>query len=404
MSTFTPDASAFGAAIRALLEQPLLLRTDEPERFRAVAVQRAELATWFEDNLGWRLRVDLPAGVARLHKRAAVPDPHRGVRRAHGTGRAFDVLRYQLLALTCAQLLRRPHLTVGDLADAIARVTGGDEALLTFDPTKHMHRLAFVDVLLWLSSMGAIASMAGDLEGYATAEQTDAVLRANTTVIPLLLSSDTPPSTIAATTAEDWLVALTREPRYGVAADDPGLAERDQRNQWARHQLARRLLDDPAVALDALPPAIREYLQTPAGRDKALRVVKQAGLECERHADVWLAVDPSGESSSTTFASSSRPSVTQQVALILLRALVPTDAEGQRRPLSRSIHALEAELDSAMKRNPTWAQGARKAGVAATCAEALDLLEQFGLVHQVGGEVRTRPAAARFTIAQGDAP
>ncbi len=405
MKSTSLDEDQLGLAIRALLARPLLRRSDEADLFRVVAVQRFELGVWFEENLGWRLRVDLPAGVARLHKRAAVPDRHRGLRRARGSARLFDVLRYQLLALACAQLLRRPHITVGDLADAIARVTGSDEGLHTFDPTRHAHRVAFVDVLLWMSSMGAVASMVGDLEGYSSAEQTDAVLRADTTVIPLLLSSDTPPSSIETSSAPDaeaWVQALTREPRYGIALDDPDLADRDQRLQWARHQLLRRLLDDPAVDLATLPAPVRDYLQTPAGRDKTLRLLAQAGLECERHADVWLALDPSGQATERTFASTSRPSVTQQAAALVLRALTPAGEDGKRRPVPRSVQALEAELDGAMKRHRNWARGARKAGTAATCAEALDLLEQFGLVTRDGDEVRPRPAAARFSISEGD--
>lgn len=402
MSGYEAANDERASAIRALLAQPLIRRQRHPDMFRSVAVHFGELRDWFQLNLGWRLQVDRAAGIARLHKRTSHPDPRRGLRRRSSAGRPFDPLRYQLLSLVCAQLLRRTHTTLGDLADSLARLTGSDAALLDFEPRRHAHRVAFVDVLVWLRDMGALETTAGDLEGFALAERKDAVLRADTTVIPLLLSSDTPPSSVGlrreASGPEGWIKALTREPRYGTTAADPDGADRSQRVEWARHETLRRLLDDPALDLNALPSALRDYLQSPAGRDKVIREVAAAGLECERHVDVWLAVDPSGESSDAPPLFGSRSSVASQVAGILLRALAPTGEDGVRRLLPRSVSALEGALEAELKRHRGWAQGARKAGVSPTCAEAIELLESFGLVARVGEEVRPRPAAARYMV------
>jgi len=397
-------AEVLAPAIRGLLARPLVQRRTEPELFRAIAVSRARLGRWFEDNLGWRLQVDLPGGFARLHKRAAVLDPTRGLRRPRGAHRPFDGFRYQLLALACAHLLRRPLITMGDLADVLARAMGSDAAFVSFDATRHGHRLAFVDVLVWLRDQGAVECTAGEMEGFSAAERGDAVLRANTTILPQLLSSDTPPSRIReelgtrAAEAEDWIARLAAEPRYDVVADDPQGAERGLRVQWARHQVLRRLLDDPVLELDALRPAVREYLQSPAGRDKVLDVVAEAGLSCERHGQVWLAIDPTGESSDGPPLFSRRPSVVHQVAGILLSVLVSEGTDGVREPASRSVESLEAALEDRMRRHPSWARGARKAGAAATCAEALVLLESFGLVECDADVVHPRPAAARFSF------
>lgn len=395
-------------AIRGLLARPLIQRRTDPDLFRAIAVCRAPLSRWFEDNLGWRLVVDLPGGFARLHKRAAILDSKRGLRRPRGARRPFDGFRYQLLALACAHLLRRPLITMGDLADAIARVMGSDEVFASFDATRQGHRLAFVDVLVWLRDHGAVECTAGEMEGFSAAERGDAVLKANTTIIPQLLSSDTPPSRIredlvdqsARDDAAEWVERLAGEPRYALVADDPAGAERGLRVQWARHQVLRRLLDDPVLDLDALQPAVREYLQSAAGRDKVLDVVGEAGLSCERHRQVWLALDPTGESSDGPPLFSRRPSVTHQVAGIVLGVLVPTAPDGTRQPGARSLESLEAAVEDRMRRHPSWARGARKAGVAVTCAEALGLLESFGLVERDGDQVRPRPAAARFSFAQ----
>lgn len=407
-----------GPAIRALLARPLLQRRTEPELFRSVAVSRARLSRWFEEHLGWRLHVDLPGGFARLHKRAAVLDPLRGLRRPRGERRPFDVLRYQLLALVCAQLLRRPLGTMGDLADALERLMGADPVFARFDPTRHVHRVAFVDVLVWLREQGAVECTAGELEGFSATEAADAVLRANTTMIPQLLSSDIPASRVrdelarahgggmvpeAGADAERWIARLAEEPRYGPVVVDPDAVDRGLRLEWARHQILRRLLDDPVVELDRLPEAVREYLQSPAGRDKVLEVVREAGLACERHQQVWLVIDGSLESSDSAPLFGSRPSVLQQVAGLLLSTLVPCAADGRRELLPRSIGALEAALEEHMRRHPKWAQGARKVGVPATCRSALELLESFGLVEFDGDSARPRAAAARFSFEFGTA-
>lgn len=412
MSAEDATRNESAAAIRALLARPLIRRNSNADAFRNIMVHRNHLKRWFEENLGWRLQIDLPAGIVRLHKRTSAPDPRRGLRRSGAARRPFDPLRYQLLALCCAQLLRRPHVTLGDLADGLARVTGSDASLLDFDPVRHAHRVAFVDVLVWLREAGALDTTAGDLEGFASAEKRDAVLRADSSVIPLLLSTDTPPSRVRVPAepanvghaqADAWVRELTREPRYGLAPTDPSQAEREQRVQWARHQALRRLLDDPAVDLAALPSAVRDYLESPSGREKVMREVAAAGLECERHADVWLAIDPTREASDTPPLFGSRLSVVQQTAGILLNALIGIDQDDVRRPLARTTSALEATFDAELRRHRKWAQGARQAGVPATCADALELLEAFGLVTRDGDEVRPRPAAGRFLVEQDTA-
>ncbi len=398
--TLRPDAAfARATAIRRLLAQPLLSRRSDEDAFRMIATERAFLGPWFEDNLGWRLQVDVRSGIARLHKRHGRPDRHRGLKRRRSTKRPFDPLRYQLLAVTCAQLLGRPLTTLGDLADAVARSCNADDALLAVDMTRHGHRSAFAGALLWLLDVGAIEVRAGELEGYGESEDVDAVLHADTTLFPLLLSSDTAPSRIEATTPDEWIAALTAEPRYGSAAIDPENADRDQRARWARHQAVRALLDDPAVDLDHLPPVVRAYLGTPAGREKVMAVVTTAGLRVERHADVWLALDPGGESSGASFGGSGRASTVQQAAAIVLASLLSGDAAGPRHAVQRSREALARTLRGAMSDNRQWAKTYRQGdGAGLLLDQALDLLEEFGLATSDAGYVSARPAAGRFAV------
>lgn len=249
--------------------------------------------------------------------------------------------------------------------------------------------------------MGGVLVTAGDLDGYAQAKDVDAVLRANTTVLPLLLSSDTPPSRLdldSATTA-GWVAQLSAEPRYGAVVTELPSADRVSRNLWARHTALRTLIDDPVVDLGSLHPTARAYLQTSSGRDKAIAVAEEAGLSVERHADVWLAIDPTSESSIARFSPSGRGSKVQQAAALILQALVGPERACGRQRAARSREAVESMVSEALRRNPAWAKTSRgDGGSKALCGAALDLLEEFGLVRREGEQVVPRPAAARFAV------
>jgi uncharacterized protein (TIGR02678 family) len=399
MKTGSHDTESRAAAIRALLASPLLLRSRNEELFRSVATQRAFLESWFEENVGWQLQVDVRAGIARLHKRTQNPDPRRGLRRARSSKRPFDAFRYQLLALTCAELLRRPHTTLGDLGDAITRICAADDSLRSLDISRHSDRVAFVDVLLWLIEAGAADVTAGEVDGFGSSPEVDAVLAADTSLIPLLLSSDTAPSRVQADTPVQWIEQLLNEPRYGTAATDPENTDRDQRARWSRHQAIRQLLDDPSVDLDELHPGVRSYLFTPAGRDKAISAAEEAGLTVERHADVWLAIDPTRESTTATFTSVGRSSTAEQAAAIVLAVLVNVDVDGQRQLLRRSVLSLRRVLEEHLTTSPGWACAFRNGpGLDALLSESIELLEEFGLIRRDGEDIVPRPAAGRFAV------
>ena len=252
---------------------------------------------------------------------------------------------------------------------------------------------------VWLIDTHAADVTAGEVAGFGNSQEVDAVLVADTTLIPLLLSSDTAPSRIQASTPVEWIERLTFEPRYGTAAADPENTDRDQRARWSRHQALRRLLDEPAINLGEIHPSVRDYLFTPAGRDKAISAAEDAGLIVERHADVWLAIDPSRESTAASFTSAGRVSTAEQAAAIVLAALVPTDAEGKRQLVRRSIASLGRSLEEHLVRNPGWArtfQGDN--GIATLLAEAVDLLEEFGLARRDGNDIAPRSSAGRFAV------
>lgn len=395
MRTHDQDAELRASAIRALLASPLVLRSRDEDMFRNVAGQRGFLQSWFEDNLGWLLHVDVRAGIARLHKRTSRPDARRGICSTRASSRPFDAFRYQLLALICAELLRRPHVTLGDLTDAIARICSTDQDLRTLDIGRHSHRLALVDALLWLIDVGAVDVTAGEVDEFGRSREIDAVLVADTTLIPMLLSSDVPPSRVGAGDPAGWLEGLLKEPRYG----DPQNMDRDQRVRRSRHEAIRILLDDPVLDMQDLPPDVRDYLSTPSGRDKARSAAQEAGLEVERHGDAWLAIDGTRESTPVTFSSTGRSSTAQQASAILLALMVHADGDGRRHPERRSMTSLRRELLDHMRDTPGWARTYRSGdGVDTLLEESLRLLEEFGLIRREGAEVVPRPAAGRYAV------
>lgn len=395
MPTIPEQAEAERAsAIRALLARPLLTRERDEDTFRQVVAHRTDLVDWFDQTCGWPLTVDVPGGTARLVKRRQDPDATRPARRPTD-GRPFDRMRYVLAMTVCAELVTRPHTTIGDLADAVAVVTAGEQALPAFDAGDRRHRGAFVDVLRWLDDAGVLAVTAGDLDRFS-GERHDAVLQADTKRLAGMLASATPPSRAAAATTEEWVAALTAEPRYGDVTS-PDVAS-EQRNRWGRHQVVRALLDDPAVDLDDLDDAARAYLDTPTGRTVVADAVAAAGLTLERHADVLVAVDESRTATDATFGDGS--AIVSQVAATLLDALVGDE----RRPRATSMAALTATVAGLLADDPGWARTYQDDGGARSlAAAAVDTLVAFGLATRDGDRVAGRPAAARYAVTVTDA-
>lgn len=379
------------AAVRGLLRSPLVARSDDPDLFTLVSAHHGWLTERFDEWCGWPLRLDFHAGTARLIKRRhrSALDATRPVTRASGP--AFDQQRYSLLMSTCAELVSRPHATIGDVADAISAVTASDEALRDFDVTERSHRGAFVDVLRWLIDGGYLEVTTGDLDQFA-GSRADAVLRADVKRLATLFAAVAAPSRIAEghpETTEAWLDALTDEPRYGHAStrDDT------QRTRWGRHQLLRAVLDDPAVDVADLPEESVAYLRSPTGRRVVLDAVADAGLRLERHAEVLLAIDETRGSTDTTFGE--RASTVAQVSGVILRHLL----DERRAPTSVSAERVVTLVAELLDADPEWAKGYQTPGGARNLAtEAVDHLVAFGLARRAGELVVGRPTAARYAV------
>ncbi|MGQ0521117.1 MAG: TIGR02678 family protein [Actinomycetota bacterium] len=404
-SLLTRDlADERATAIRTLLGRPLLDTRTDPDAFRLVARHAPWLVDWFERACGWSLTVDPAGGWARLAKRAGAVDGTRPLRRTRGAGGPFDRRRYQLLCLVCAELVRHPVTTVGLLAGAVTR----DAGLAT---ARHGERAALVDALRALMAWGAVRATAGDVDAYVGSEKGNAILTADTARLHRLLACATAPSALPeGITAGDAVARLVAEPRYGDAPHAPGTSAAtaaaatatatadEARHKWARHSLARGLLDQPVVHLDDLSPPEADYLATTSGRKWLRERVAEAGLELEERAEGLLAVDAEALATDRHFPAPLGNA--HQLALLLADRLVTTDAQGDRRLGRLSARQLEAETAAVFAKFPSWAKGRRDEGGPERLAqEAVDLLAAFGLVRlHPDGAVEARPALARYRV------
>lgn len=416
-------------AIRTLLAHPIIDAADDPDAFRLVVRNGSWLTDYFEAACGWALAVDPAAGYARLAKRpSGTVDVTRPLRRTRGQAVSFDRRRYQLLCLVCAELVRRPVTTVGLLADAVAPTA-------SLDTGRRGERSAFVDALLVLRSWGALRATSGDLESFVDDERANALLHGDTSRLHRLIVSTTAPSTLpAATDAVAAAERLLAEPRYGAlgvafdavgdgsvvveegssdgttgggpgpgaaSAGDDGPAERgaasdDIRHRWARHRLARRLLDDPVVYFDDLDPLEMDYASSLGGRRWLRQRISEAGLELEERAEGLLAIDPDAIATDIRFPAPLGNA--HQLALLLADRLIETDGRGIRHLRRLDPDQLETEVRLVLDRFPGWARRARdEGGSARLTRQAVDLLEAFGLVRlEEDGAVVGRPALARY--------
>ena len=383
-------------AIRFLLANPLIDADDDAEAFRLIARHAAWLTDYFETACGWALTVDPASGYARLGKRAtATPDGTRPLRRVRGQASPFDRRRYQLLCLVCAELVRHPVTTIGLLASAITGAAG-------LETGRYGERSAFVDALLVLRSWGALRATGGEVEAFLEDENSNAILTADTGRLHRFIVSAAAPSTLPDSLGcEGATAGLLAEPRYeSVTGGDAADMSDDARNRWARHRLARRLLDGPVVYHEDLSPAESDYANSLSGKRWLRQRIQEAGMELEERAEGMLAVDPDGIATDTRFPAPAGNA--HQLALLLSDRLIETTASGQRRLGRLEPDQLRAEVAKIFDRFPGWARGQRDEGGPERLArESVDLLVAFGLAQrEPDGSIVARPALARYRAAE----
>jgi len=374
-------------ALRALLMTPLM--TPAHEDFAAVRRHADELRAWFAREAGWTLHIE--RDCARLYKRPAdLQDASRGLP-------GYERRRYVLLCLACAVLERAdPQITLHVLGERLL-LLAADPALASrgfrFELTAAHERRELVAVCRSLLQWGVLRRVAGDEEGYvhaagAALEGSDALYDVQRRVLAGLMAAVRGPSTWSAGQAP---VAL-EERLHALVAEHVPDSEEGQRTAL-RHHLARRLLDDPVVYLEALDEAQRAYFTNQRGA-MASRLCEATGLAAEQRAEGLALVDEDGQLTDVAMPAEG----TEAHATLLVAEFLA------RRPDPAGLQDVAAFLAEARDRyGRYWRKSAREAGAEQELASiALERLHKLQLITHEAGGIRPLPALARFALGEAD--
>jgi uncharacterized protein (TIGR02678 family) len=369
------------AALRALLARPLLVADTDAAALALVRRHLPELREWLGRETGWRLVAD--SETARLFKTATVVSDASHPARGHNK-EAFGRRRYVTLCLALSALSRADaQTTLGSLADDVLTAAAEPELAaagfaMTLD--SRADRADLVAVVRLLLGWGVLSRVAGDEDAYLAAGA-DVLYDVRRPVLAVLLSGTRGPSTVTAGTPDGRLAELTAEP---VAESD------DLRNQALRRRLTRRLLDDPVVYYDELDSAELAYLQSQR-HAIARRIAEATGLVPELRAEGMAMVDPEDELTDVRMPEQRTDGhVTLLVAEYLARREQAT--VGQLRAFVRQAAADHATY---------WRKGVTEPGAeVGLLATALEKLSALRLAQADGDLVRSRPAIARFALAE----
>jgi len=373
-------------ATRVLLRRPLLLHDADPDAFRLVRRHAAELRGWFDQNSGWRLRVDTE--VARLFKLADPDADGSHPAREPRSHLPFGRRRYVLLCLALSVLERADaQITLGRLAEGII-VAAADERLaaagVTFELSGREERSDLVAVVRLLLELGALALVAGDEDAFVR-EVGDVLYDVERRVLAVLITAPRGPSTVV----EPDFATRLRE----VAAEPEPLSE-DLRTRALRHRLTRRLLDDPVVYYDELSEPELAYI-TSQRSALTRRISERTGLIAEIRAEGIAMVDPRDEPTDVRMP---EVGTDGHVALLITEYLAARGDDGSGCPTSE-LHRVVRRL--ANEHQAYWRRTTRDPGAEVGLVEhALDRLAALRVIRRAGDAVRPLPALARFGLAE----
>jgi uncharacterized protein (TIGR02678 family) len=368
-------------ALRALLARPLLVAHADGETLVLVRRHLPELRGWLNRETGWRLVAD--SETARLFK--TTPELSDASHPARGHHKEpFGRRRYVTLCLALSALARADaQTTLGSLADDVLTAAAEPELAatgfaLTLD--SRADRSDLVAVVRLLLGWGVLSRVAGDEDAYLSAGA-DVLYDVCRPVLSVLLSGTRGPSVVTAPAFEGRLAELTAEP----------VAESDElRNQALRRRLTRRLLDNPVVYYDELDEGERAYLLSQ--RHAITRRIEEAtGLIPEMRAEGIAMVDPEDE---LTDVRMPEQRTDGHVTLLVAEYL-----SHREQATLDELHAVVRQAAAAHK--SYWRKGVTEPGAEAELlATALEKLTALRLVTVDRPYVRSRPAIARFAMAE----
>lgn len=384
-------------ALRDLLMTPLM--TPAHASFGAVRRHADDLRAWFARETGWPLHIE--RDCARLYKRPAnLLDPHRGLP-------GYERRRYVLLSLACAVLERAdPQITLRVLGERLLALAA-EPALaaqdFSFTLTAVHERRELVAVCRSLLALGVLQRVAGDEEGFVrpaggAAEGADALYDVQRRVLAGMLAAVRGPSTWPAESAP-----MTLDERLDALVTEHAVDSEEGRRTALRHHLARRLLDDPVVYLDALEGDLRAYFVNQRG-PMASRLCEAAGLVAEQRAEGLALVDDDGSLTDVAMPAEGTDAHVTLLVAEFLAARLHSDTTTAQNPASVGVNEVQACLADARTRfGSYWRKSAREPGAEHELAQiALERLHKLHLVASSDGRVMPLPALSRYAIAQAE--
>jgi uncharacterized protein (TIGR02678 family) len=387
----------FRSAVRALLMTPLM--SPDRDDFAAVRRQAEALRDWFGRETGWTLHIEQEG--ARLYKRPAdLASTTRGLP-------FYDRRRYVLLCLACAVLERAdPQITLRLLGDRLLQFAAEPTLVasgFSFTLGVSQERRELVAVCRTLLELGVLQRVAGDEDAFVHAggDQADALYDVQRRMLAGILAAVRGPSTFP-----PEQVPVRLDQRLHALVDDHVADSDEGRRTALRHQLTRRLLDDPVVYIDTLDAESRAYFVNQRGA-MAARLCDAAGLLPEQRAEGLALVDEAGSLTDVAMpAEGTDAHATLLVAEFLATVYRKrqTDAARATSPLAGPIREQDV-VDHLRESKPRygkyWRKSAREPGAERELAEiAIGRLEKLQLIVQDADMVCPRPALARFALGE----
>ncbi|MDA3627157.1 TIGR02678 family protein [Saccharopolyspora sp. WRP15-2] len=358
------DAANVVRCARVLLRRPLL-RADgtDGDLLPMIYRQRAVLQEVFSSLLGYRLVVE--RRFARLYKAGTGEDATRG--EASLTPRGYAYLALTLAALTGIGRQVLLSRLVSDVRAAAAEA----EIAVVDDPAD---RRALTAALRQLVALGVIT----ETEGSVTAESSaEALITIDTDLLGQLVAGP-----LAEAGSPEQLIEL-------ACAAGPRNLE---------HAVRRRLVEDPVVLYDDLPPEQSSWLRERVTRESRL-LERFFGLVSECRAEGVVVCDPEDYLSDLAFPG---PGTVARIALLALPELLSTsdpDAAGKHPVTWQDLTDVCRDLVEAYP--AAWSRQATE-DHQDLVHSVVGLLRRLGLLQEADGSWLLSPAAHRW-LPQPDA-
>ncbi|MFF7542648.1 TIGR02678 family protein [Streptomyces canus] len=259
------------AAARLLLAHPLITSNGpHSDTFPLIRRHADWLAQRFQQVFGYRLLVE--ASYARLFKAGLGPGSGHRLERP-STGTPFTPRTYAYLTLALSVLVTAPEQLLLSQLVADLRAAAVDAGIEVGDIGRQAERRTLAAALRQLVDWGALVETEGQVAAVAEERGGEALLTVDREIARAIVVGPL-------TQSRDGADLVRR-------AADPGFG-------GPRTYVRRRLVETPAVHLDDLTGAEREWLRTRQRRESQA-FSELLGLEAEIRAEGIALVDPDGD-------------------------------------------------------------------------------------------------------------